>query len=137
MALTESGTYEVTLASADQQATAVFSEAYRDLFTPVVDQRYLVVRDESSIRRGFYAPIWYLIWGITRVLRRRDRFYHPVPAVFAKRRESAEIFARAWKRWVGGGGLVYTRSPEGASVLLRERARARLNVRSAVVDEWR
>lgn len=137
VALTVAGTYEVTLASADQQATALFAEAYRDLFTPVVDQRYLVVRDETAIRRGFYAPIWYVIWAVTRLLRRRDRFYHPVPVVFARRRESAEAFAEAWKRWVGGGGLVYTRSPEGSSILLRERARARLNVRSAVVAEWR
>jgi hypothetical protein len=72
-----------------------------------------------------------------RLARRRRPFYHPVPAVFGRKKELAEAFGRAWARWVGGGTLVYTRSPEGAGVLLRERAAARLKVRSVTLVEWR
>jgi hypothetical protein len=135
--LQEGGEFDVHLDSRDRVATEVFAEAYRDLFQPIVDQRYLVVREETSLSGTFYTPIWYVIRSITRVVRRRQRFYHPVPAIFARRRDLADAFARSWSRWVGGGGLVYTRSPQGARILLNERARNRLRVRSSAVDEWR
>jgi superfamily II DNA or RNA helicase len=137
VSLQEGGSFDVHLDSTDRVATELFAEAYRDLFQPIVDQRYLVVREEASLSGTFYRPVWYAIRSLTRIFRKRQRFYHPVPSVFARRRELAEAFARSWSRWVGGGGLVYTRSPEGARILLNERARNRLRVRSAAVDEWR
>ena len=61
----------------------------------------------------------------------------PVPAAFGKKRELAEAFGRSWSTWVGGDRLVYTRSPEGAAILLRERASARSDITADQVDEWR
>jgi hypothetical protein len=137
VSLQESGVFDVHLDSRNRAATELFAEAYRDLFQPVIDQRYLVVREEASLSGTFYAPIWYLVRTVTRVLRKRDRFYHPVPTVFGRRRELARAFARAWAKWVGGRRLVYTRSTEGARILLNERARNRLKVQTAAIDEWR
>jgi hypothetical protein len=42
-----------------------------------------------------------------------DHKYHRVPA---------EALARHWRRYVGGGRLLYTRTAEGRSVLLQARA---------------
>lgn len=131
-------TYDVHLDTRDRVATDLFAQAFQDLFDPVIDQRYLVVREEASLSGTFYKPIWYAIRSFSRVFRRGQPFYHPVPTVFGRRRELAEAFGVAWARWVGGGALIYTRTPEGAAILLRERAAARLaDVTSATFDEWR
>jgi superfamily II DNA or RNA helicase len=134
---TETASYEVHLDTSDQEASDRFADAYRELFEPITDQRYLVERDEASLSGTFYRPIWYVLRGLFRPFRRRTTVYHPVPAIFARRRELAEAFAKAWSRWVGGRRLVYTRSDEGARILLRERARGAEGVPSASVDEWR
>jgi hypothetical protein len=63
--------------------------------------------------------------------------YHAVLTAFARRRELADAFAAAWNRWVGGGDLVYTRSPAGMEVLMRERVSFRRAVGAASFEEWR
>jgi Type III restriction enzyme, res subunit len=130
-------TYEVHLDTRDPHAAGLFAQALQDLFRPVVDQRYLVAREETSLSGTFYKPLWYALRTLTRAFRRHRAFYHPVPDLFGRKRELAEAFGRTWARWVGGGALVYTRTPEGARILLRERAASRIDVSSAVVDEWR
>jgi superfamily II DNA or RNA helicase len=135
--LNESGTYDVVLDNRDKALVDQFARSYRELFEPVVDQRYLVRREEAAISGTFYAPIWYVLRAVFRIVRRRDVAYHPVPAAFARRRDLADEFAAAWKRWVGGGDLVYTRSPAGMEVLMRERVSLRRAVRAASFEEWR
>ena len=131
------GTYDVVLQSRDKTAVDAFATAYGELFAPILDQRYLVTRDEAAISGTFYAPVWYVFRRLFRVLRRGRVAYHPVPAAFSRRRGSADAFAAAWRRWVGGGELVYTRSPAGMEVLLRERVSRRRLPRAAQVEEWR
>ena len=63
--------------------------------------------------------------------------YHAGPTAFTRRRELADAFAAAWKRGVGGGDLVYTRSPAGMEVLMRERVSFRRAVGAASFEEWR
>jgi hypothetical protein len=131
------GTYWVLLQSKDREAVDAFAAAYRQLFEPIVDQRYLVVREETAISGTFYAPIWYVLRGLFRLARRGNITYHPVPTAFSRRRELADQFAAAWKRWVGGGELVYTRSRQGMEILLRERVSRRRLPRAAALEEWR
>ena len=133
----EAGALTVRLDTKDARTAELFAEAYRDLFVPIVDQRYLVVRDELMIRTGWYRPAWFAIRALLSPFRRHRRRYHPVPAVFARNRDLAETFARSWGRWVGGGRLVYTRSEGGMRILLRERAAFSVGVRADVEDEWR
>lgn len=135
--LNESGTYDVVLDNRDKTLVDEFARSYRELFEPIVDQRYLVRREEAAISGTFYAPIWYVLRTAFRVVRRRDVAYHAVPSAFARRRELADEFAAAWKRWVGGGDLVYTRSPAGMEILMRERVSLRRAVRAATFEEWR
>jgi hypothetical protein len=135
--VTVMGTYDVHLWTKDAATADVFAQAYGELFDPITDQRYLVTREEASLSRSFYRPVWYLIRSVMRIARRNRSFYHPVPEVFGRKRELAEAFGRSWARWVGGGALVYTRSPEGAETLLRERASERLKVRAETLAIWR
>jgi hypothetical protein len=135
--LDEDGTYSVVLDSRDRQMVDDFARSFRELFEPIVDQRYLVRREEAAISGTFYAPIWYVLRAAFRMVRRRDVAYHAVPTAFARRRESAEAFAAAWARWVGGGELVYTRSAAGMEILMRERVSRRVPVRAASFEEWR
>jgi hypothetical protein len=131
------GTYDIVLQSTDRAAVDAFATAYAELFAPILDQRYLVTRDESAISGTFYAPAWYVLRRLFGAIRRGRVAYHPVPAAFARRRESADAFAVAWKRWVGGGELVYTRSATGMEIILRERVSRRSLPRAAQVQEWR
>ena len=131
------GTYDVHLDTPDREAVDAFAEAFADLFEPVVDQRYLIERQELSSAGSLYRPVWLVLRALLRLQRRGRPVYHPVPSAFARKRELAEAFAVTWSKWVGGGRLVYTRSPEGSSILLRERATARRDVAAQQVDEWR
>jgi hypothetical protein len=131
------GTYDVHLDTPDRAAADAFSEAFGDLFQPIVDQRYLIEREELSKSGFLYRPVWLVLRWLLRRKRHGRPVYHPVPAVFGKKRELAEAFGRSWSKWVGGGRLVYTRSDEGAAILLRERAAARRDVTADQVDEWR
>jgi superfamily II DNA or RNA helicase len=137
VALAADGTFSVHLDSKNADAVERFATAYRQLFEPIVSQRYLVVRDETSLAAGFYRPWWYVVRGLLHVFRRSKPYYHPVPSIFERKRELADLFAAAWKTWVGGGDLVYTRSPEGIRILLRERAARRLRASTADVEQWR
>jgi superfamily II DNA or RNA helicase len=131
------GTYDVHLDTPDRAAADAFSAAFDDLFQPIVDQRYLVEREELSKAGFLYRPVWLVLRWLLRRKRHGRPYYHPVPAAFAKRRDLADAFALSWSKWVGGGRLVYTRNPEGAAILLKERASARRDVTSQQVDEWR
>jgi superfamily II DNA or RNA helicase len=133
----EIATYDVVLESRDKEAVDAFATAYHELFAPIVDQRYLVTRDESAISGTFYAPVWYVLRRLFTFARRRRVSYHPVPAAFSRRREMADSFVVAWKRWVGGGELVYTRSSAGMDILLRERVSRHELPRAATIEEWR
>ncbi|MCA1570363.1 MAG: hypothetical protein LC798_08625, partial [Chloroflexi bacterium] len=132
-----SGTYDVVLDSHDKAVVDQFAVAYAELFEPIVDQRYLITRNEGDISGTFYAPIWYVLRAAFAFARRSDTAYHAVPTAFARRRDMADAFATAWRRWVGGGELVYTRSPDGMETLMRERVALRTSVRAASVEEWR
>ena len=132
-----SGTYDVVLDSRDKEMVDQFAVAYAELFEPIVDQRYLITRNEGDISGTFYAPIWYVLRAAFAFARRSDTAYHAVPTAFARRRDMADAFANAWRRWVGGGELVYTRSSDGMETLMRERVALRTSVRAASVEEWR
>jgi hypothetical protein len=131
------GTYDIHLDTPDRVAADAFSQAFDDLFQPVVDQRYLIERQELAKNGFLYRPLWLVLRFLLRRARHGRPIYHPVPAAFAKRRDLAEAFALSWSKWVGGGRLVYTRSGGGASILLRERASAGRDVTADQVDEWR
>lgn len=131
------GTYDVHIDAHDEETAELFAEAYEELFDPPLDQRYLISRDQASLSGAFYGPLFRLGRIAFAPFRRRNQHQHPVPTVFGRNKERAQAFATAWKRWVGGGELTYTRSTEGARILLNARVDADLDVDSRTVAEWR
>lgn len=127
--------YEVLLDYAAPEESDLFARAYRELMGPLGDARYLVERDAASLRNLLYRPLWSFV---RRVLRLGEdlRAYHRVPDALASRRERAEALERYWKRYVGGGRLIYTRAPEGRKILLEARGKPRRKVRQMAFEVW-
>ena len=129
------GTYSVMLDYASPADAALFTQAFGEIFAPVIDQRYLILRTDGRLPHILTTDLWRLV----RVFASRSQppAYHPVPGVLATNKKRAQAFARAWRRYVGGGELVYTRSPEGRQRLYAARAQIRPKVDSWAFDFWR
>ena len=126
--------YEVLLDYASSEDAAAFITAYGEVFAPVRDQRYLILRDDDRVPE--LHPLWLLLRGALRSRGLQAPAYHPVPSVLATR-ERAEAYATAWSRYVGGGSLVYTRSDEGRRVLWAARSQRRPKVKDLAFETWR
>ena len=101
------------------QDKAVFLRALQEVFTPVDNPRYLLAQQ----------PFWRVF----------HEDYFAVPEVFAQNKEFAEFFAGRWRSLVGPVQLVYTRTAEGRSLLLRARVRslaATFQKRPERVSRW-
>lgn len=133
----QDGTYQVYLDYAKEKDIKKFSECFRDIMSPITDQRYLVSRNEASLDGNFFSPVWYTIRELTQVFRRETEFYHPVPNIFSQNKRLAFIFSRAWSKYVGGGRLIYTRSNKGRNILLKNRIKNRLQIGLTHLEEWR
>jgi hypothetical protein len=97
------GFVSCSLKGATTRERSVFLEALQEVLGPIENPRYVVVRK---------TPLGWLM--------RKD--YHTVPTPLAKNKELAEYFKKMWARYVGPTQLVYTRTPEGRSFLLKARA---------------
>lgn len=118
----EVGFYDVWIDYASPADADAFARALDELLAPVTDQRYLISRDEADMNLGFYDPLFRLMTLVVRPLRESRRGWHPVPTELARNKERAEQFAERWREYVGGGELLYTRTPEGRRTMLELRA---------------
>ena len=130
----EDASYEVLLDYASTEDPATFISAYRQVFEPVRDQRYLILRDDGRVPA--MHPIWFFTRGLIRERGLQEPAYLPVPVAFSTR-ERAEAYGRAWTHHVGGGTLVYTRTDEGRRILYAARAQRRPKVRDLAFETWR
>ncbi|MFH1721759.1 MAG: DEAD/DEAH box helicase family protein [Candidatus Altiarchaeota archaeon] len=135
--LTPDNYYRVHLDYASSNDTKTFSNTYKELMDPIVNQRYLISREEYSLDMNFFSPLWYTFFELTRILRRNKKFFHPVPSIFGQKKEYVEKFTSYWKKYVGGGNIVYTRSPEGRKILLQHRIENRLEIGINQTEIWR
>lgn len=132
---TADGGYEVLLDYASPEDSNTFARAYREMMGPLGDARYLIERNSASLRNLLYRPLWLAVrtaLGLGEEL----RAYHRVPDVLASRRERAEALEKHWKRYVGGGQLVYTRTPAGRRILLQARGKTRAKIRQMAFEIW-
>lgn len=100
-----SGQIELAVDGISRAGERMVMTALAELLGPVQNPRYLLER------RSWIGPIT-----------RRD--YHAVPAIIARRQQSAEAFQRLWKARIGSSKLVFTRTAQGRLILLRARARS-------------
>ncbi len=98
------------LTEASPEESVRFAAALEELTGVSENPRYLVGRPLPDPGVGTAALLG-------RVLTRRPPFperLHPVPRDLARRKDRAEAFARAWRRRMGPGRLVFAqRSEEG------------------------
>lgn len=129
--------YEVLLDYASPEDAAAFIEAYQQLFEPVMDQRYLILRDDAPLPSLPLRMLWSRLRRLFRDAGLYQAAYHPVPKSLATRREFADSLTRHWRRYVGGGELVYTRSEEGRRILLKARSQKRPKAKGLAFEVWR
>ena len=129
------GGYQVFIDYASPEDSNTFARAYQELMGPIGNARYLISRDSRSLGNPLYRLLWLTIRTLLG-LGDEVYAYHPVPAILASRRERAEALARYWKRYVGGGRLIYTRSEEGRRLLLKARAQRRKTIRQMAFEIW-
>ncbi|MEE4276396.1 MAG: type III restriction endonuclease subunit R, partial [Thermoleophilia bacterium] len=101
----EDGGISVWLDGAEFREQALFADSVAELLGPIQNPRYLITRRSGG-----------------RWLVRTD--YHSVPQALGVKKERAELFHEQWRKHVGPGELVYTRTPETRKLLLRARVRA-------------
>ncbi len=129
-------TYTVALDYASPQDAAIFIQAFGEMLAPVRNQRYLILRTDGRLPSLLNTALWQILRLMVPPSQRKAA-YHPVPAVLATHRKHAEALARAWQRYVGGGRLVYTRSPEGRRILYQARLQEQVPVDEAAFTFWR
>ncbi|MDP9068270.1 MAG: DEAD/DEAH box helicase family protein [Actinomycetota bacterium] len=130
------GSLEVLLDYASPEDARVFIDSFREVFDPVLDQRYLIERSDQRLPTVWLMPFWLLLRRVVRS-HTHPPALHPVPTVLSVRKELAEAYARHWARFVGGGELVYTRREPGRSLLIKARVQRRPRARSLAFEVWR
>lgn len=129
------GACSVRLDGASPEEAAIFIQAYREMFAPIRNPRYLILRLDDRLPEWLAGGFWKRLraW-IPPALRRP--VYYPVPQPLATQRPYAEAFARAWQRYVGDGQLIYTRSPEGRRHLYRARTQESFSIQDLLLTLW-
>lgn len=130
-------TYQVFLDYASPEDANLFITAFGEIFEPVYDQRYLIMRTEDRLPN---LPLRFLWLPLRQFVRRQGMYppaYHPVPRILASQRERVEKFAHYWKQYVGGGEVVFTRNEQGRAILLSARAQRRPRVGQMAFDLWK
>lgn len=120
---------------ASPEDASTFAKSFEEVLSPVVDQRYLILRTDARLPGFWLQPIWLWLRNIGR--KNTDPpTWHPVPSALSKKREHAEAYAAAWTQYVGGGELIYTRKEPGSSVLIAARAQRKLKKRALAFETW-
>lgn len=127
------GTYRCWLAGVDEHQSEVFATAVDEAVRPIGGSRYVLPR--WVVGGPPYGPVRALLAASRRV-RPEGVVWHPVPSVLGVRRERADQYAAAWRRWVGGGEPVYTGSPEGAGILASQQGSDPFRVTTVMRRHW-
>ena len=129
--------YEVFLDYASPEDSEIFIAAFREVFQPVGNQRYLILRDDSRLPSLPLSPFWFVLRGWYRRKWGYLPSYHPVPKILATSKDRAESYAVHWRKYVGGGVLGSTYSEAGRKALFDARRQARPKVRDMSFEIWR
>jgi hypothetical protein len=63
--------------------------------------------------------------------------YHAVPAILSTNKKLAETFARAWRKRVSPGGLIYTGAAEGTGILAAQQGDDPFAITTQLRTVWR
>jgi hypothetical protein len=131
------GGYRATLRGSTEAESVAFAEALDEVLSPLADPRYLISRaviDPPQTRAQVLGLALRRGLGIGS---HGAEVWHAVPTVLESRRDRAEVFLAAWRRWVGPGRLVYAHAPEGAGILAAQRGDDPFAITTAMRTIWR
>ena len=120
------GYYRCYLEGAPAETSRLFAECLADVLAPVENQRYLIPRYWAPRPTGPLDQTLFVARSLFGGLGRRSLFHvqhHPIPDHFATNRKRADVFARAWNRYVSPGDPIYTYGKAGGDLLAAERGR--------------
>ena len=106
--------HTIHLSGGSGRDKALFAQCVHEFFNEIDNQRYIIVKSKGY--KGING-------------------YYAVPECFAKRKEDAMIFVQSMKPYIGSYDLVYTRSEEGRSQLLKARVKALANKEERVIHK--
>ncbi|RME05719.1 MAG: hypothetical protein D6803_08340 [Anaerolineae bacterium] len=129
--------YQVLVDYASPEDSDRFARAVEQVFAPIYDQRYLILRTDRRLPSFLLRPFWWMMRWLVHRGGDYPPAYYPVPDALARRKELALTFARYWRQYVGGGELVFTRSDAGRAILLRARAQRRPQTKQMAFEFWR
>ena len=114
------GTFYLAITGCTFYESSLFADCLAEILAPIDSPRYLVIREGE-------------VYG----LKRDD--YHAVPLKLGVKKEFAQIFYKAWCRFVGPTEMIYARTAEGRKRLLKAKMRAFSSVFESQVkrqDRW-
>ncbi|HEY9409480.1 MAG TPA: hypothetical protein VIP77_07860, partial [Jiangellaceae bacterium] len=132
IAVDTDGSYRVHLAGVPEEESALFAASLEEALAPIAAPRYLVSRpivgDLDALER--------LRLGVSGRHAANAEAWHAVPTALGRRAADAKSFLAAWEHWVGGSGLLYTGSPEGAGILAAQRGADPFDVTAVIRRHW-
>ena len=132
IAVDSDGSCRVHLAGVPEQESALFAASLEEALAPIAAPRYLVSRPVV----GDLDPLASLRLGVSGRHTAEAEAWHAVPTTLGRRAADAKTFRAAWERWVGGSGLLYTGSPEGAGLLAAQRGADPFDVTAVIRRHW-
>jgi superfamily II DNA or RNA helicase len=126
-----SGYLRCLLRDGTEEESARFTRALDDLLAPPESPRYLV----SRLLPGPSGAGRLLL----RLLTRRALFpfwWEAVPADLGRRKDRAEAFARAWRRWLGPGELIFTHRTQAGRAALADAAAQSTDYETSPRSVW-
>ncbi|MFJ2758878.1 DEAD/DEAH box helicase family protein [Nocardioides sp. NPDC087217] len=132
IAVDSDGSYRLHLAGVPEEESALFAASLEEALAPIAAPRYLVSRPIT----GDLNALERLRLGVSGRHAANAEAWHAVPTALGRRAADAKSFLAAWEHWVGGSGLLYTGSPEGAGVLAAQRGADPFDVTAVIRRHW-
>jgi hypothetical protein len=131
------GSYRATLRGSTESESVAFAEALDEVLSPLADPRYVISRAVIDPPRTGAQVLGLALRRGLGIGSRGAEVWHAVPTVLATRRDRAEAFLAAWRRWVGPSRLVYAHAPDGAGILAAQRGEDPFAITTAMRTTWR
>lgn len=104
----DDGSYRVLLEG--DENSKLFTKSLGELMGPIQNGRYMIEKKE------LVAPDSFFKW-LKGSMEYKNRVFHPIPEIFGKKRQHAEIFKKHWNRLISPGDIYYTRRGDGKKLL--------------------
>ncbi|MER6974719.1 DEAD/DEAH box helicase family protein [Nocardioides sp. NPDC000445] len=132
IAVDSDGSYRLHLSGVPEGESALFAASLEEALAPIAAPRYLVSRPIT----GDLSALERLRLGVSGRHAANAEAWHAVPTALGRRAADAKSFLAVWEHWVGGSGLLYTGSPEGAGVLAAQRGADPFDVTAVIRRHW-